>query len=165
VRPAPATADTLAKYLKKVGFEPRPVTPETGFPYCVVAVKENDGWSYAVEVTAKKDGGMWLTVPLDAVPRIDQVPAPRLLALLQASQAAAPCFFTYRAGDNRLCLRLEVLGRPGDQEFRDYLRTLLNVVRRTHPLWDTAAWQAGGAGGRTSPAGAVRARAPGRARP
>src|SRR5579883_273151 len=102
---APLTPETLPDYLKKMGFEPRVITPPGGAPYCQILIKENDGWSYDVEVIATKTGGLWLGVALQAVPRIETVPPAKLLALLEANGLVAPSFFVYRPADNRLCMR------------------------------------------------------------
>lgn len=141
----PVTPDNLADYLKKMGFDPKVETPQVGLPYCVLNIKENDGWNFVVEVTAQKGGGMWLTVPLSQLPSIQDVSGPKVVELLALNHALAPCFFTYRATDNRLCLRVEVMGvRPQERSFRADLQMMLNQVRRTHPQWNTADWKKGG---------------------
>jgi hypothetical protein len=140
--PAPAGGPpgNLPDYLKQVGFEPKVVRPDVGEPYCVLSLKDNDGWNYTVEVTAQKTGGMWLTCVLRQLPAPDRVPAGKLLQLLEANHVVGPCFFSYRAADSRLCLRLEVMGaRPPAQSFRDDLSRLMNAARRSYDLWNGAA--------------------------
>jgi hypothetical protein len=132
------TPDNLAEYLRKMGFEPRQVQPQGGVPYCVLNLKENDGWSFVVEVHV--NNGIWLVAPLAQLPSQGQVPLAKVMSLLEANNTLAPCFFSYRPGDNRLCLRLEVIGLS-EQNFRADLRVLLNHIRTSHNLWNTAAWQ------------------------
>jgi hypothetical protein len=137
------TPETLPAYLKKIGFEPRLVTPASGVPYCVINVKDNDGWNFEVEVAVATGGGStWLRAQLAKLPPVGEVPAASLLQLLEANQRLAPCFFAYRIEDNRLNMSLESIGkRPTEQEFRGDLQLLTNQVRRTYALWNAAEWK------------------------
>lgn len=138
----PVTPDALPAYLKSINFEPRVVTPSVGLPYCELSLKDNDGWTFLVEVHAQKTGGMWLAVGLQKVPPIEQVPALKLLRLLESNNAIAPCAFAYRAAENQICMRLEVIGnRPTEKSFRADLQLLTNNVRQTYPQWNTADWR------------------------
>ncbi|MCI0465187.1 MAG: hypothetical protein L0Z62_50335 [Gemmataceae bacterium] len=133
------TPQNLSEYLRKVGFQPQVMNPPNGTPYCVLNLKNDAGWNFAIEVTVTKEGGMWLTAPLGQLPQ-GEAPANRLLQLLEANNPIAPCFFTYRAADNRICMKLEVVGTQADR-FRADLTMMCNTIQQTHTLWNTPAWQ------------------------
>lgn len=132
--PVPALAKTttqaLAEALGKLGLKTRIVTPAIGKAYCLIDVKEKDG---DLTVELKTDRGIWLTARLDQLPR-EKLDAAKLLRFLEANDAASPCFFFYRAADNRLCLKLEVVN-PSDHSFLADLQSLTTTARATHNLW------------------------------
>jgi hypothetical protein len=136
---AKMTPQALPDYLRRVGYEPQVMNPPNGTPYCVLRLKNDAGWNFVIEVTVNKDGGVWLTAPLGQLPA-GQAPANRLLQLLEANNPIAPCAFAYRASDNRICLKLEIVNLQ-EARFRTDVTLMCNVIQRTYDLWNTTAWQ------------------------
>ena len=83
-----------------------------------------------------------MVIPLRQLPAAELLPADKLLRLLEANSSMAPAFFCYRVGDNRLCLKLEVLGgRPSEKDFRADLKTILDAARQSQDLWSGDSWE------------------------
>lgn len=131
------TPENLPELLKSIGYKPEVILTEAGPPLCVLRL-EKDGWKYKVEVSLK-GGLLWLTVPLVEVPR-DKAASARLLQILEANLSVGPCFFCYRSGDNRLCLRLEVIN-PNPTTFNGHLSLLMAKTRDTNSLWQPSVWR------------------------
>jgi hypothetical protein len=133
------TEQQLPDYLRKMGFDPKVVTPGVGPAYCVIQ-QQHAGKGYSVEVSVQN--GLWLIVPLAQLPPAEQLAGPKLLRLLEANSTLAPCFFCYRAGDNRLCLKLEVIGgTPNEKDFRSDLGMILGAAADGQDLWGPGNWQ------------------------
>ncbi len=133
------TEKELPEYLRKMGFNPRVVTPAVGPAHCVIDVKDG---AATVPVEVIIPSGLWLVVPLRELPRAEHIPAEKLLRLLEANGPMAPCFFFYRVGDNRLCLKLEIIsGRPSEKDFRGDLQRVLRSARESRDLWSAESWQ------------------------
>lgn len=131
------TPENLGEFLKKIGQDAKVVTPEVGAPYCVLKLKDKDGWSFVVEVVIQSNG-MFLNCPLDPLPA--KMDPARLVRLLEASNVTAPCFFAYRSPDNRICMKLEIIGVPTQTSFQRDLQTVCNAIRNSHDLWNTKGW-------------------------
>ena len=130
-QPAPKakalTPQTLPDFLRNQGYTPQVITPEIGSPYCLIKASDKD-WDFAVEVSVDRKGGLWLTMRLD---QVADIKAAKLAQLLEANNAVAPCFFLYRAEDQRLCLKMESF----TNSLRADLQTLMRVTRESHSLW------------------------------
>lgn len=134
--PAQATPDTVAEVLRKLGFDPKIITPDIGPGYCIVALKDKDNWTYHVEVKVNK--GIWLTATLDQLPK-GAPDTEKLMRLLEANDGISPCYFFFRAADRRLCMKLEVINGSNQALLGD-LQRLTSSVRMTYDLWNTANW-------------------------
>jgi hypothetical protein len=131
------TPEELPAFLRKLGYQVKPVTPASGPAYCVLTTKNDSGWTFIIEVRVVNNT-VWMVAPLSELPASDKASTPPLLKLLAANDATAPCFFVYRPADNRICLKLEVLGGNNDNGFRAHVTLLCNTIQQSFPLWNRA---------------------------
>jgi len=137
IGPSKMSAERLPEMLKKMGYKAEVVPTEIGGPYCLVKLSR-DGWEFEIEASVTPKGVIWLTAPLVEIPR-DKAAAGKLLNILEANTTVGPCFFTYRAADEKLCMRLEVAG--GETGFRGDLNLLASKIRDTYSLWREEVWK------------------------
>ena len=93
---AKVTPETIAEGLRKLGYDPKIITPDIGPKYCVVALKDKGNWTYPVEV--KVSNGIWLTIPLDQLPK-GPPDNEKLMRLLEANDGISPCYFFWPPTD------------------------------------------------------------------
>jgi hypothetical protein len=136
------TNDNLAQFLGDLGPNYTVVEKRdnlTGLRWCELTVKQN-GWTFLTDVSViNNNGGLWLISPLHRLP--NNPPAAQLLNLLAKNHEIAPVFFSYRAGDRRICMNEEIPNpRLTHEQFRQILNHYFGVIQKTHSLWDSNQW-------------------------
>ncbi|MBM3994442.1 MAG: hypothetical protein FJ303_09865 [Planctomycetes bacterium] len=119
----------LSAFLRQQGLTPIMMTPEIGEPYCLLQISDQN-WNYEVEVSVAPNGALCLVLRLE---QVKDLPAAKLMQLLEANNAVAPCSFIYRAEDQRICLKLAT----NPDLFRSDLGFIQRKARESHSIWKT----------------------------
>ena len=145
--PAPAkdngvlTPATLKTILINLGYDPKEEKVGDSVIYWIAV--QRGGLKYNVNVNISPNGqNVWATVPLVAVPANTELPAARLLKLLELNQTTVgPSHFVYSALNKQIYLNRALENREVTPKMvRTMLDQVTGVSESTREYWDISKW-------------------------
>jgi uncharacterized protein (TIGR03067 family) len=130
--PAAAGTETLGKYLRELGFEPKALSPDV---YQVTV--ERDRWPVHVMLSLSTDGRrVWLESKFAPVEDPDKVSPAAWKRLLEANEKIGPAHFAFDRSDRRVHLykSFDNQGLAPDRLMRE-LEHFDTTVRKTQDYW------------------------------
>lgn len=137
---APAgQGSALAAAVRAAGFEAKEINERT-----VQTKVQLDKWQFPILVTATADKEeVVLTLLLSVVKDEKQLPASKLLELLNASREHAPAYFAYSRERKRIELyRTLETSSPAAEQLKNEVNRLAQIAKTTESLWNLTVQEA-----------------------
>lgn len=135
VRPLPPSAvgtEVLGKYLRDLGFDPKPLSPDV---YQITV--ERDRWSVHIMSSLSTDGQrIWLESKFAPVAEPDRVPGSTWRRLLEINERIGPAHFAFDTNDRRVHLYKSFDNKNLTAErLRKEIEQFDRTVRSTQDFW------------------------------
>lgn len=139
--PGVLTEESLQKMLENMGYTPKVEKTAQGNIYTITINRGT--WSYIIDLSlSPSKTKVWFSGWLSVIPEGQQVPADKLLDLLEGSWTYGPCHFRYHRAFRQLNVGLCLDNRDmTPAAVRAQIESFMETMKKSELLWNVKKWK------------------------